>query len=82
MGYYYEGSIKKFWPDDTEDELYLAHGATLMEIMQKVEEKWPGVEFQKISVDAEYIHTDYCFTYGRYDPGDYIPFVVVRRTGE
>lgn len=78
MGYTTEGSIGRFWPDDTEDCFYITYGTSLGDIIRLAEKKWPGIDADAIKVDAEHIHTD-CLTYDRYDPSDYTQFVVVTR---
>lgn len=72
-----DGNIKTFWPDDTGTSFYIAASETLDEIIIKCREKWgDGVDFTKIRVSPEQIHTD-CLTYGTYDPGDWTDFLLV-----
>lgn len=72
-----DGTIRTFWPDDTDKQFHLAAGTSLSTIMEKVKEKWgQDVDFENIDVTGEHIHTD-CLGYDSYDPGDYTDFVVV-----
>lgn len=90
------GQIRTFWPDDTENEIYLAvddcsfesiavPGMTLKDIMDKTIEKWgPKVneDFSNISVTAKHVHTD-CLGYDSYDRSDHTNFLLIAlQTGE
>lgn len=78
-----DGSIRTYWPDDTENTLHidgggLASATSLKELLEKATEKWPGVSLDDITISAEHIHTD-CLGYDLYDPGDYTEFIILRR---
>lgn len=85
MGYGTRGgqlghTIRTFWPDDTDTEMYLdaSHSTTLAELMEKIDEKWPGASMTNITITAEEIHTD-CLGYDLYDAGDYTRFIIITR---
>lgn len=78
MGYTTRGSITDFWPDDTEDTLYLTDGYSLQDIIEKAKEKWPDASFDNISLSPEHIHTS-CLYYDRYDGNDYTTFTVITK---
>lgn len=78
MGYSQEGSIKRFWPDDTDDEFYVAHSEYLDDILTKINLKWPGCSMGDIEISAEYINTE-CLTYDCYDAGDYTNFLKITK---
>ena len=80
MGYSYRngGDIKDFWPDDTEDCIYLQADASMNYIMETIVDKWGQLSLDEIRIEAEYIHTS-CLTYDQYDPSDYTNFLVIRR---
>jgi hypothetical protein len=75
-------AIKNFWPEDTENEMYLdgsfCVSLTLADLIEKAKEKWPGIELDGIDIRAEYIHTR-CITYDLYDSGDWTTFIVLRK---
>jgi hypothetical protein len=73
-------SIRTFWPDDTDTEMYIdaGHENTLAELIEKINDKWPGASMSNITMSAEHIHTD-CLGYDLYDPGDYTMFIVITR---
>ena len=78
-----DGSIQTFWPDDTENKMYIdagwmASGTSLQELLEKATEKWPGISLADITISAEHIHTD-CLGYDLYDPGDYTEFIILSR---
>lgn len=70
--------IRAFTPDDDEDTIYLVYGRPLNEIIEKVNEKWPGTDFSKIEIEAQHIHT-YALGYDLYDSSDYDDYIVIRR---
>lgn len=74
------GTIKTFWPDDTDDEMYLTGSSqhSLAAIIEMCREKWPDTDFNDLLFESESIHTD-CLDYNRYDPMDYTDFIVIRR---
>lgn len=76
-----DGGIRTFWPDDDENTLYLDSTLflSLQELLEKAQEKWPGISLTEIQISAEKIHTD-CLGYDLYDPIDYTDFIVLRRT--
>lgn len=77
------GQIKTFWPDDTENDLYIASDYTstsLQEIINRAKEKWgEDLLIEDIMIEPERIHTD-CITYDLYDAGDYTSFLHITRS--
>lgn len=77
------GDITTFWPDDTETEMHIEAGSwspmfNLQELLDKAQEKWPGISLDQIQISASHVHTD-CIGYDRYDAGDYTDFIVLRK---
>lgn len=70
--------IKTFWPDDTDNEMYLSGQHSLAELIELCKEKWPDTDFNDLVFESEYIHTD-CLSYDLYDPADYTNFIIIRR---
>ncbi len=77
MGYTYDGSIKNYWPDNTETTLYLHGEYTFNDILERAKEHF-GEKFdlKKINIRSEHIHV-FCLTYDLYDPSDYVNFIVI-----
>lgn len=82
MGYSYRnnGQIKDYWPDDTDDTIYINadDGHDLASIASIVKAKWPHAKLEDISISSEYIHTE-CLTYDLYDPSDYTNFIILTK---
>ena len=78
MGHHKVGSIEYFHPDDDENTIYIPDNVKLDELVDIVEQKWPGIDLSTITIESDYIHTS-CLTYDLYDPSDYTKFIVVRR---
>jgi len=78
MGYYTQGGVKCFEPDNTDDTLYFRPGISLAEIMDVVSSRWPDVCESEILIKAEHIQT-HCIGYDLYDAGDYTDFIVVEK---
>ena len=84
MGYserkHSRGTIKTYWPDDNDYEMYLmsSHQYSLAAIIYMCKEKWPDADFNDLVFESEKIQTD-CLGYDLYDPCDYTDFVVIRR---
>ncbi len=78
MGYTTEGSIKNFWPDNTETQLYIPSYSpqSISELLQLARAKWPHATIDDICITSEKIHT-HCITYDLYDPSDYTDFIVL-----
>lgn len=73
------GSIRTFWPDDTDTCFYIPSlsAPSLAEIIQRAKAKWgEDIDLEKIDISSEYIHTD-CLTYDLFDRGDWTDFVIV-----
>lgn len=72
--------ITDFWPDDSDDTLYIASsfGPTLAEILQQAKDKWPDATIENIEITSEKIHT-HCIYYDLYDSGDYTDFLVLKK---
>lgn len=77
------GTIKTYWPDDTEDTLYLTSDSqhSLAAIIELCKEKWPDVDFNDLLFESEKIHTD-CLGYDLYDPMDYTDFIIISRAAK
>ena len=78
-GYHNSEGIRTFWPDDTEDKIYLDGTFSLQnlaDLLETAKAKWPGADLSNIKIGAEYIQTD-CLGYDRYDSGDYTPFITI-----
>lgn len=73
--------IRDYWPDNTDTKIYIhcdTAAPTLAEILQEIEEKWPGSSAENIRISAEKIHT-HCLGYDLYDPMDYTNFLVIEK---
>jgi hypothetical protein len=73
-------TIRTFWPDDTETEMFIdaSHSTSMLELINRIEEKWPDAKLHDITISSEKIHTD-CLGYDLYDPGDYTDFIIITR---
>lgn len=69
-------TITTFTPDDTEDTIYLSEYSSFLDIYNKTNEKWPGIQLTEVTLHAEHIHTD-CLGYDKYDPMDYTNYIVI-----
>jgi hypothetical protein len=79
MGISYDGSIKNYWPDDTETIMYIYGNYSLSEIIEKIKDHFGNdVNLDDVSIRSEYIHTS-CLTYDLYVPSDYTNFIVVEK---
>lgn len=77
MGYTYRnnGDVTDYWPDDSENEFYIAHGTSFSVIIDACRDKWgQDINFDDISITPENIHT-HCLTYDSHDSGDYTQFL-------
>lgn len=74
------GTIKTYWPDDTEDTMYLTSNSqhSLAAIINVCKEKWPDTDFNDLLFESEKIHTD-CLDYDLYDSSDYTDFIIIRK---
>jgi hypothetical protein len=77
------GKITTFWPDDTDEVMHIeasvfSANTSLQELLEKAQEKWPGISFDQIQISAAHVHTD-CIGYDRYDSMDYTDFIVLRK---
>lgn len=70
--------IKTFWPDNTENTIYIEESACLADIIFAIENKWPGTSFEDIRIRSERIQTD-CIGYDLYDPCDRTNFIIIER---
>lgn len=79
VGYTYRnnGTIKDYWPDNTDSEMYFEGDSPLDAVVSIIEEKFGSL--QDVTISAEYIHTR-CLTYDMYDPFDYTCFIVARKS--
>lgn len=82
MGYTYRnnGKITDFWPDNTENEIYIQndYGMSLDVLLEVIREKWEGVSFEDLEITSENIHTR-CLTYDCYDSADWTQFIIISR---
>lgn len=78
MPYSYNGSIKNFWPDDEEHVFYLESSSnySLIQILDRVKDKWPDANLSDITIESESIHTN-CLTYDSYVSSDHTDFIVI-----
>lgn len=72
------GSIRTFWPDDTETTFHIEKDTSYENLRSKIREKFGEDAYLRgnIKITSEYIHTD-CLGYDRYDPGDYACFLKI-----
>lgn len=77
MGYTYDGAIKNYWPDNTENTLYIQSGRRLDDLLETAQEYF-GDRYnpEKIFIEPVHIHT-HCLTYDRHDSGDYTTFIMI-----
>lgn len=68
----------EYWPEDTDTKFYIYKSTSLSDLLEKIQEKWPGAEMKDITIEAEYIQTD-CLGYDLYDPGDYGNFLLITK---
>lgn len=71
-------TIRTFWPDDTDTELYFSGEISISDLLARVKEKWPDCDLSDININAEQIQTD-CLGHDCYDFSDYTDFIVVTR---
>ncbi len=82
MGHSYrnDGAITDFWPDDTNDTIYLTDKHTLGELIDIAIAKFkPNFRIDRVEITSEFIHTS-CLTYDSTDLNDYTCFTVIRLT--
>ena len=68
-----------FTPEDTEDTMYMcAHHRSIdfSEIWEKAREKWPRIQFDELSIEADYIHTR-CIGYDLFDGADWDNYLII-----
>lgn len=73
--------LRGFTPDDTGDKFYLEAGYSgidLADILDKIQEKWPGLSLHDVTIEAEHIHT-HCLGYDLYVSGDHTNYLCVSR---
>ncbi len=82
MGYYKEGSMTHFEPDDDENTLHIRSefaGLTLEDLLERAQKKWgPDIKLENIGISSEKIHTR-CIFYDCYDSGDYENFIILTK---
>ena len=85
MGYYKDGSIRCFEPDNDDTTFYIpiysGDDTTIDDIITRARDYFdhPDIYIDDITISAEYIHTR-CLGYDQYDPGDYTNFLVIKKT--
>lgn len=74
------GKIRTYWPDDTDNTMYIDTSIplSLAELMERAQEKWPGITPDQIKISSEEIQTD-CLGYDAYDPMDYTDFIILEK---
>lgn len=73
--------IRDFWPDDTDTMMYIESGYSsvkLNDLIEKINEKWPGSKMSDFEISSEYTHTS-CLGYDLYDSSDYTHFIVITK---
>lgn len=75
-----DGSNPEYWPEDDDKTFYIAHEASLADILQRAQAKWPGCTPDQLTISAIYEHT-HCLGYDLYDSGDYTNFLCISKTG-
>ncbi len=75
-----DGSIKTYWPDDTDTTLYILASSdpTMQELLDLIDKKWPNTDLDTITIGSEHIQTD-CLGYDCYDSSDYTDFITLTR---
>lgn len=63
-------------PVDTDDTLYILENTTLSVMLDAIKEKWGDVNFDDVTINAQYIHTR-CLGYDLYDASDYDNYLVI-----
>ena len=88
MGYttsigHFGHTIRKFWPDDTDDIMYLEGFSqhSLASIIEMCRKKWPDTDFNDLLFEAEHIQTR-SIGYDLPDLGDFTDFIVIRRAAK
>lgn len=81
MGKYVNQSgIECFEPDNGPEHFYLECSASIIEIAQRANDKWPD-GYLDLEITPEYIHT-WALGYDRYDPSDYTNYLRIERIKE
>lgn len=79
MGYSFrDNNIRQYWPDDDDKNMYLSTGGNLQQIIEEIQQKWPGEPLTNFCISAEYIHTD-CIEYDLFDSMDWTNFIHIER---
>lgn len=81
MGYYKEGNIDCYKPDDTPDELWIPEWGSIDfdDLFQRMRNHFgPDINFSDFCIGPEYVHTR-CLTYDCYDPTDYTTYLRITR---
>lgn len=65
-------------PVETEKDLWIYSNnlVSLADVIEKVQEKWPGVSLDKVQIEA-YKHHQYATTYDIYDSSDYVDYIYI-----
>ena len=65
------------FPVDTENDMWLyGSGISLSEIIEKVNEKWPGVSLEDVEI-VSVNHHQYAISYDLHDSTDYVQYIYV-----
>ena len=79
MGISHDGSIKNYWPDNTETTMYICCAYTFDDIIEQAKNHFGNdINLDEITIRSERIHTS-CLTYDLYDTSDYTDFIVVEK---
>lgn len=68
------------WPEDTDNEMYLSWEyteSTLEDLIERAQEKWPGISFSDLSVSVTHLKTDGCACC--FNRNDYTAFIIVSK---
>jgi hypothetical protein len=68
----------EFWPQDTDNEMYIPGECNILDIVERIVLKWPNARLSQISIEPDYIHTK-CLGYDQFDSGDWTKFLIIKR---
>lgn len=77
MGYVKSGGQTDHFPEDTDKEMWIEDngGLTLLGMIERVQQKWPGLSLADVNI-RPVNHHQYCIYYDLHDAGDYVPYLV------
>ena len=74
----FENIGRDCFPVDTDDSFWIANDVQLTELIERVQEKWPGVSLADVNIEPVK-HHQYSVTYDLYDSSDYVDYLFVRK---